>query len=161
MNGKPNNRFIITTRREKVFVMLSQGFNETEIADALCVDPSTICRDLKTIKRLCRTTIKSIFEDVLPYEFKKSLISIQQLEKECWKIFNDNTGEWTNKNKLDALKLLNQLNMANLEILQIGPLSLRAQEIVEKVEELVEEKESAQKSFFVMQPPLDSYENMK
>lgn len=147
MGGIPNNRFIIKDRRERVFVMVSKGFNETEIAKQLNVDQSTICRDLKSIKKQSQKMIESIVQDLLPYELIKSLISIEQIIKKCWKIYDDTSGQWTNKNKMDSLKLIKEANITKNEILLQGPLSLRAQQVEEQVRQLIEESEMPKKSF--------------
>ncbi len=147
MAGIPNNRFIINERREKVLIMLSQGLNETEISKELSVGQSTICRDLKSIKKESQKIIESIIEDVLPFEYRKCMGSIEQVTKECWKIYHDTTGQWTNKNKIDVLKLIKETNTTRQEILLGGPISLRAQQMEQKVKELVEEDEMPKQSY--------------
>src|SRR4030095_5922460 len=101
-------------------MMLSQGLNETEIAKELNVGQSTVSRDLKSIKRQSQKKIESVIEDVLPYEYNKSIISVEQIIKECWKIYHDTSGKWTSKNKLDALKLIKETNTTRHEILMEG-----------------------------------------
>jgi len=161
MGGIPNNRFIITNRRDKVFVLLSEGLNETEIAKELNVGQSTICRDLKSIKKESQKMIESIIEDVLPYEYRKSLVSIEQVIKECWKIYHDNGGQWTNKNKIDVLKLLKDTITTRLEILEQGPVNLKAQRLDKMVKELTEENQVPQKGFFNLGPPPGGYSDSR
>lgn len=111
------------------------------------VGQSTICRDLKSIKKESQKKIESIIDDVLPYEYRKCILSIVQIIKESWKIYNDTSGQWTNKNKLDALKLIKETNTTRHEILLQGPISLRAQQMEQKVKELVEEDEKPKHSY--------------
>ena len=153
MGGIPNIRFVITERREKVFILLSKGLNESEIAKQLNVGQSTICRDIKSIQKKSQKEIKSMMEDVLPYEFRRCMLSVEQIIKECWKIFNDTSGQWTNKNKIDSLKLIKEANSTRSEILLQGPVSLRAQQLEDKVRELVEEDEMPQKSYMNVRLP--------
>ena len=55
MTGKPNPRFVITERRERLLVLLSQGLNECEIALELKVGQSTISPgSQKTQQRITR-----------------------------------------------------------------------------------------------------------
>jgi hypothetical protein len=138
MGGIPNNKFIIIERREKVFVMLSQGLNETEISKNLRVNQSTVCRDIKVIKKQSQEVIESVAKEVLPYEFGRCLVSIEQLIKEGWAIYHDKSGKWTNKDKINALKLVKESIRTKLEILLQGPTTLHLQELQIKVNELVE-----------------------
>lgn len=133
MGGIPNNRFIIIERRERVFVMLSQGLNETEISKHLKVDQSTVCRDIKVIKKQSQETIQSITKDILPYEFGRCQIAVEQLIKEGWNIFNDNSGKWTNKDKINALKLVKESIRTKVEILLQGPTALHLQQLQDKL----------------------------
>lgn len=156
LGGKPSNRFVITERRERVFVMLSQGLSETEIANELNVGQSTVCRDVKSIKKESQKQIESIAEDVLPYEYNKCLVSMEQVIKEGWKIYHDTSEQWTNKNKIDILKLIKEAVRTRFEILGKGPLALNAKEVSQKVKELTEGSEIP-KSFFTLGPPPGGY----
>jgi hypothetical protein len=141
MGGIPNNRFIIIERREKVFIMLSQGLNETEISKHLRVNPSTICRDIKILKKQSQEELKSITKDLLPYEFSRCHTSIEQLIKEGWKIFQDNSGKWTNKDRINALKLVKEAIRTKVEILLQGPTTLYLQQLQDKLKLLDKEIE--------------------
>lgn len=133
--------------------MLSQGMNEIEIAKVLNVGQSTISRDLKSIKKESMKQLESVLKDVLPYEYTKSISCMDQVIRQCWIIINDKTDQWTNKNKLDALKLLKETTRTKLEILNQGPVNLFAQQLQQKVKELVEDDEMPRRSFFTLGPP--------
>jgi len=150
MGGFPNNRFLIIERREKVYSMLSQGLNELEIAKQLKVDQSTICRDVKSIKRESQKTIQLIVNDILPFEFGKSLLSLNRIIKDCWNICQDKSEKWTNKDKINALKLIRDTERTRLEVLLEGPVGLLVQQLQEKLNEIIENNETAKKSFFVL-----------
>jgi len=151
--GKPNNRYIITERHEKVFVLVSQGFNESEIAKQLDVDQSTISRDIKTLKKQSQKKLESIMEEVMPYEYEKCMTSSLQVTKECWKIYYDQSGHWTNKNKIDVLKLIEQANITRHQMLLGGPVTLKAMQIERKVRDIVEEEEKPQQNYFTLRLP--------
>jgi hypothetical protein len=145
MGGIPNNRFIIIERREKVFVMLSQGLNETEISKQLKVDQSTVCRDIKVIKKQSQEIIQTITKDILPYEFGRCHIAIEQLIKEGWIIYQDKSGKWTNKDKINALKLVKESIRTKLDILLQGPTTLQLQQLKEQVNELNQKLDNEEK----------------
>ena len=148
--GIPNNRFVITERREKVHIMLSHGLNESEIAVQLSVGQSTISRDVNAIKKESQRTIKEISKKILPYEFGKSILSLNQIIKACWNIYEDKSNRWTNKDKLNALKLLKETERTRFELLMQGPVNLSVQQMQEQLKEIVESNETTQKSFSVL-----------
>ena len=141
--GIPNPRFLIIERREKVFSMLSQGLNESKIAKILDVDQSTICRDVKAIKKQSQKTIQVIVDDILPFEFGKSLLSLNRIIKECWLIIDDDTGIRTIKDKISAMKLVKDTEMTRFEILKNGPLNLEVIHLRKQLEQLKEEQDTS------------------
>lgn len=150
--GIPNNRFLITERRQKVYSMLSQGLNELEIAKKLNVNQSTVSRDVKTIKKESQKTIQVIASEILPFEFGKSLLSLNRIIKHCWIIIYDNSGRWTNKDKINAMKLVKDTESTRIEILKNGPLNLEVVHLREELEQLKDDQGiSAIKGFM---PPL-------
>jgi hypothetical protein len=132
--------------------MLCQGLNETEIAVRLNVNQSTISRDLNAIKKASQHAILDITEKILPYELAKSIESLKQVTRKCYEIYGDDTGIWTNKDKLNALKLLRETERTKIEILLLGPVNLRAQQLEQKIKDLVEENETP-RSFFPLGAP--------
>ena len=60
----------------------------------------------------------------------------------------DNTGKWTNKDKINALKLVKETETTRFEVLQNGPATLYVQQLQEKVNELIETKQQTQQNFF-------------
>jgi transcriptional regulator len=153
MGGKPNPKFLINERREKVLTMISKGLNEKEVAKSLKVNQSTICRDIRAIKKKSQELIASSVTEVLPYEYSKSILTIEQLIKKCWEIIDDVTGKWTNKNKIDVLKLLKEAIRTKLEVVNEGPVNLRASQLEKEVKDLIKEDEVPPRSFFTLGPP--------
>ena len=142
MGGIPNSKFIIIERREKVLVLLSQGLNETEISKQLNVGQSTVCRDIRVIKKQSKDIIQSVLKDILPFEFGRCLISVEQLIREGWIIYHDKSGKWTNKDKINALKIIKESIRTKFEILLEGPAVLRLQDLKERIDELSQKIEN-------------------
>jgi predicted DNA-binding protein YlxM (UPF0122 family) len=86
----------IKARRNQVASLLSKSFSETEIAQQLGVDQSTISRDIK-----------------------QSINGIEEAKKESWKIYNDQTVPI--REKLLALKLIIQSDETRFKLLSEGP----------------------------------------
>jgi len=148
MGGIPNNRFVIKDRREKVRLLLSQGLNETDIAERLKVSQSTICRDVRSIKKQSRVALQSIVLEVLPFEFSNCVLSMNEIIKQCWIIFEDKSNFWTNKDKINTLKLLKEAVRTKLELLLHGPVNLAISNLHEDVKRLKEDNEIPKTNFF-------------
>ena len=147
MGGIPNSRIIIFERREKVIVMLSKGLNETEIAQQLNVNQSTVCRDIKRIKKESQEVIQSVLEDLLPYEIARCQTTIEQIIKESWNIFHDKSDKWNNKDKINAMKLVKEAIRTKFEIIIQGPTNLYLQQLQNKVIQLNKEIEEEKNDY--------------
>jgi Homeodomain-like domain len=141
MTGKPNPRFIITERRERVIILLAQGMSECEIAAELKVGQSTICRDVKALNKESQEIIKTIEKEYYPLEFRSIINSLRLVLKKSWDIVNDESGNWTNKDKINAMKLIVDSGRTKFEILRNGPINLSVEQLRQKVEAFVEEQE--------------------
>jgi DNA-binding transcriptional ArsR family regulator len=160
MVGKPNPRFVVIERRQNVLGLLSRGLNECEIAADLKVGQSTISRDIKALNKESQEVIKTIELDYYPLEFTNIINSIRQVSKKAWDIINDETGNWTNKDKINAMKLIIDASRTKFEILQNGPLNLTVSQLREKFEKL-QDQEEIPASFM---PPIlgpDNLENLR
>jgi DNA-binding transcriptional ArsR family regulator len=141
MAGIPNNRFVIRERREQVAILLSQSITELEIAKRLKVDQSTISRDVNAIKKESQQILHEITKETLPYEYAKCLTSLGMVIKECWKIFEDNSNRWSNKDKINALRLVSEAVTKKFEVLADGPITFEVRQFSEKLIELVRANE--------------------
>jgi IS30 family transposase len=62
-----NNDFKIGERRRRVASMLAQSMTETEIAEQLNVDQSTISRDIKALKEMSQQFAFDLAKSDLAY----------------------------------------------------------------------------------------------
>ena len=73
--------------------MLAQSMTETEIAEQLSVDQSTISRDVRALKEMSQQFVFDLAKSDLAYYYKQSIDGIEEAKKEAWKIYNkDNDG---------------------------------------------------------------------
>ena len=84
MNCSPHN-FKIEERRRKVASLLAQSMTESEIAQALKVDQSTISRDIKVIKEKCQQFVYDLAKSDLSYYYKQSIDGIEEAKREAWR----------------------------------------------------------------------------
>ena len=93
-NKNTNLRFKIEERRRQVASMLAQSMTESEIAEKLNVDQSTISRDVEALKEMSQQFVFDLAKSDLAYYYRQSIDGIEEAKKEAWKIYNNN-----NKNK--------------------------------------------------------------
>jgi IS30 family transposase len=70
------HKYKIEDRRRRVASMLAQSMTETEIAEELKVDQSTISRDIKVLKKLSQQFVYDLAKSDLAYFYKQCLDGI-------------------------------------------------------------------------------------
>ncbi len=113
------HNFKIEDRRRKVSSLLAQSMTESEIAQMLGVDQSTISRDIKVLKESAQQFVYDLAKSDLAYYYKQSIDGIEEAKKESWKIYNDQTVPI--REKLLALKLIIQSDETRFKLLSEGP----------------------------------------
>src|SRR6266508_5234861 len=114
-----NNNFKIEERRRKVASMLAQSKTETEIAEQLNVDQSTVSRDVKALKEMSQQFVFDLAKSDLAYYYKQSIDGIEEAKKEAWRIYRDDNPSI--KERLAALKLIIESNEARFKLFSEGP----------------------------------------
>ena len=118
LSWTPHN-FKIEERRRQIASLLSKSMTETQIANELGVNQSTISRDVKVLKEMSQRFIYDLAKSDLAYYYKQSIDGIEEAKKESWKIYNDELVPV--KEKLLALKIIIQSNEARFKLLSEGP----------------------------------------
>ena len=138
----------IKARRNQVASLLSKSFNETEIAQQLGLDQSTISRDIKVLKAECQKFVFDLAKADLAYYFKSSINGIEEAKKESWKIFLDpNT---STRDRLLALKIILTADETRFRLLTEGPAVLNMKSLedrLSRIEGMGEETESIDNLF--------------
>lgn len=131
----PVHNFKIEERRRKVASLLAQSMTETEIAQELNVDQSTISRDIKALKELSQQFVYDLAKSDLAYYYKQSIDGIEETKREAWKIYHHNN-EVSLKEKLSALKLIVEYNEARFKLLSEGPSILAVKSLEERLNKI-------------------------
>ena len=105
----------IEWRRSKTLELLSKGYSQTEIANNLQVDTSTISRDVSFIREQSKENIKKYVDEKLPEEYEKCLIGISSILKESWEL--SNSAKEDKKLKIQALSLAKECYSQKLDLL--------------------------------------------
>jgi IS30 family transposase len=124
----------IKARRNQVASLLSKSFSETEIAQQLGVDQSTISRDIKVLKESAQQFVYDLAKSDLAYYYKQSIDGIEEAKKESWKIYNDQTVPM--REKLLALKIIMQADETRFKLLSEGPAVLAMKHLQERVSQI-------------------------
>jgi IS30 family transposase len=129
-----NHTFQIEERRRQVASLLSQSYNETEIARHLGVDQSTISKDIKALREMSRQFVFDLAKGDLGYYYKKSLDGIEEAKKQAWRMFNDVDNPLTNKEKLLALKVVIIAEESRFKLLSEGPSVMTMQSLEDRLQ---------------------------
>jgi hypothetical protein len=76
------SKFIIEERRRIVAKLWAQSKSETEIAKELHCNVSTICRDIKYLKKLSQQFVFDLAKD-LGFYYKGCIDTMDQIQQKC------------------------------------------------------------------------------
>ena len=83
----------IILRRQKVWSLHKQGFNQAEIADKLGVSVKTIFRDFQDLKSEAIEWMNALPEGEVQLHHKKSIEGVEQVIQELWKNYKSTKNE--------------------------------------------------------------------
>jgi IS30 family transposase len=75
------HKYEIEERRRKVATLLAQSMNESEIAQELKVDQSTISRDIKVLKEMSQRFVFDLAKSDLAYYYKQCIDGIEEVRR--------------------------------------------------------------------------------
>ncbi len=139
MHNKNNNNyhFKIEERRRKVASMLAQSMTETEIAQQLNVDQSTISRDVKALKGMSQQFVFNLAKSDLAYYYKQCINGIDEVRRKAWEILReDNKKSLTPKDKLLALKLIKECDEGKFALFKDGPSIMNVKSLEERISKI-------------------------
>jgi IS30 family transposase len=73
------HKFKIEDRRRKIAILLAQSMTETEIAQELNVNQSTISGDIKMLKELSQRFVFDLAKSDLTYYYKQCIDGIEEV----------------------------------------------------------------------------------
>jgi hypothetical protein len=120
---KPHSARQIRERREKVLILISKGYHQTDIAKELHVDRNTVMRDIKELNQWTRRGLYDMAKQSLSTMLYSCLIGLNEAEKEAWRLYNNenNDPEFSNWHKMAALRLLIDINKSKFRMFSDGP----------------------------------------
>jgi hypothetical protein len=129
------HKYIIEDRRRRVASMLARAMTETEIAEEVKVDQSTVSRDIKVLKVMSQQFVYDLAKSDLAHYYKQCLDGIEEVKKRGWDIFN-RANNLTTKDKLLALKLIIECNEAKFQLFKEGPAIMQVKSMEERLKKI-------------------------
>ena len=103
---------------------------ESEIAQEIGVDQSTISRDIKALKELSKQFVYDLAKSDLAYSYKRC-IDGEEVKRKAWAIFKN---ELLNpRDKLLALKLIKECDEAMFALFKDGPSIMNLKALEERL----------------------------
>ena len=94
---------------------------ESEIAQELNVNQSTINRDVKVLKELSQQFVYDLAKSDLAYYYKQCLDGMEEVKRKAWAAYRSDDSSLKQKDKLLALKLIKECEEAKFSLLESGP----------------------------------------
>ena len=135
-NRNNTNKFKIEERRRQVASLLAQSMTETEIAQKLNVDQSTISRDIKALKQMSQQFVFDLAKSDLAYYYKQCINGIEEVRRKAWEILRENEQSLTPKDKLLALKLIKECDEGKFALFKDGPSIMNVKSLEERLSKI-------------------------
>ena len=133
-NNSGKSKFIIEERRRWVAKLWAQSKSETEIARELNCNVSTICRDIKFLKKLSQQFVFDLAKD-LGFYYKSCIDTMNEIQQKCWNIYN-NDDQISQKDRLLALKIIKETCESKFSLIEKGPSVMALNSLQERVEKI-------------------------
>jgi hypothetical protein len=128
--SKALHNFKIEDRRRKVSSLLARSMTESEIAQMLGADQSTISRDVKALKELSKQFVYDLAKSDLAYGYKQCIDGVEY----AWSMVkNEQLGP---KDKLSVLKLIKECDEAKFTLFKDGPAIMNLKSLEEKINKI-------------------------
>jgi IS30 family transposase len=129
------NKFKIEERSKQVASLLAQSITETEIAQKLNVDQSTISRDIKALKQMSQQFVFDLAKSDLAYHYQQCINGIEEVRRKAWELIRDDEEQQllTLRDKLSILKLIKECEEGKFTLFKDGPSILNVKSLEERI----------------------------
>ena len=142
MHNNNNYHFKIEERRRQIASLLAQSMTETEIAEKLNVDQSTISRDVKALKEMSQQFVFDLARSDLAYYYKQCINGIEEVRRKAWELLREDDKQqpssslMTPKDKLLALKLIKECDEGKFAMFKDGPSIMNVKSLEERLSKI-------------------------
>jgi IS30 family transposase len=132
------NKFKIEERRRQVASLLAQSMTESEIAQKLNADQSTISRDIKALKQMSQQFVFDLAKSDLAYHYQQCINGIEEVRRKAWELLRDDNKEEQQqslilKDKILVLKLIKECEEGKFALFKDGPSILNVKSLEERI----------------------------
>jgi IS30 family transposase len=111
---------------------------ESEIAQKLNVDQSTISRDIKALKQMSQQFVFDLAKSDLAYHYRQCINGIEEVRRKAWELIRDDNKEEEQqslilKDKLLVLKLIKECEEGKFALFKDGPSILNVKSLEERI----------------------------
>jgi DNA-binding transcriptional ArsR family regulator len=111
---------------------------ESEIAQKLSVDQSTISRDIKALKQMSQQFVFDLAKSDLAYHYRQCINGIEEVRRKAWELIRDDNKEEEQqslilKDKLLVLKLIKECEEGKFALFKDGPSILNVKSLEERI----------------------------
>jgi IS30 family transposase len=111
---------------------------ESEIAQKLNVDQSTISRDIKALKQMSQQFVFDLAKSDLAYHYQQCINGIEEVRRKAWELIRDDNKEEEQqslilKDKLLVLKLIKECEEGKFALFKDGPSILNVKSLEERI----------------------------
>jgi hypothetical protein len=129
----------IEARRRQVASLLARSKTQTEIAQLLGVDQTTISGDVKALTLMSQRFVYDLAKSDLASYYKRCLDGIEEANREAWNIYStysrsDNVGN--GKIRLMALRVAIQAQEVKFKLLTDGPSILAVNTLEDRIDSI-------------------------
>jgi len=133
-NNRTRTALEVQRRRKSVAELMNrEDMSETEISNFLNCSKSTICKDIKFLKRQAQEYVWNLAKQDLAYFYVSTIHDLDKARASAWAIHN---GCEENKDKLAALKIIVTCNVERFKLLTEGPAVMASKALAERVDQI-------------------------
>ncbi|MFZ0345407.1 MAG: hypothetical protein WAL24_09635 [Nitrososphaeraceae archaeon] len=129
----------VRARRQTVWLMLTKGTQQNQIAKTLGVCEATITKDVKALQDQSDQFLTDLARKTLPFMYEKSIEGITRVLEESWKIYNTDpqeNPEITEGHRLNALRLAKDCNESLMKLFIDGPAVIAVRRVRDQLNEV-------------------------
>ena len=134
-----SSKLKLEQRRRQVASLVAQSRTESEIAQMLGVDQSTISRDIQALREESIHFVHDLAKSDLAFQYHQSIRGVDEVKRKLWDlIFSEQS---TTKEKLTAYRLIMVAEETKFRLLEKGPIVMGIQTAEQKLKRILEANE--------------------
>jgi IS30 family transposase len=134
-----STRLKLEQRRRQVASLVAQSRTETEIAQTLGVDQSTVSRDIQALREESIHFVHDLAKSDLAFQFHQSIRGVDEVKRRLWDLIHSDQS--STKEKLMAYRLIMVAEETRFRLLEKGPIVMGIETAEQKLKRILEANE--------------------